>query len=170
MRTLLLLFLLFTLPAAAADIEYHSKTRILSVYGELELGDEIRFDRLASRANLVLLHSPGGNVLAGLKMGFTIAKHRLDVAVARDRMCASACMLLFAASPRRFVYSTSRIGVHSASLRNAEAPGATLLSARLYEKLGVPYQIIGKMVSTDPDRITWLSRADLSAWGVLQID
>jgi len=59
--------------ANAAYIRQHvDSPNIISVWGPIELGDDEKFRQVARDApdnSLVLLTSPGGNLVAGLKIG-----------------------------------------------------------------------------------------------------
>lgn len=51
------------------------------------------------------------------------------------------------------------VGVHSAAAGGVETTGTqavTTMMARMANDLGVPPAVIGKMVTTLPDRMTWL--------------
>jgi hypothetical protein len=111
------------------------------------------------------LDSPGGNVAEAKQMVGVIQAHQLPVVIASNRQCASACFLLFAASPRRFAATDALVGVHSANQDGAETDtslAVTTLMARDAADLGVPTSIIGKMVETTPGRVAWLDPHDLS--------
>jgi hypothetical protein len=111
------------------------------------------------------LDSPGGDVAEAKEMVNVIRERHLPVVIPRNSLCASACFLLFAASPRRFAATDALVGVHSASQEGAETKtslAVTTLMARDAAELGVPTSIIGKMVETTPGRVAWLEPADLA--------
>ena len=111
------------------------------------------------------LDSPGGNVAEAKQMVGVIQAHQLPVIIPSNAQCASACFLLFAASPRRFAATDALVGVHSANQDGAETDtslAVTTLMARDAAGLGVPASIIGKMVETTPGRVSWLDPHDLS--------
>ncbi|HEX3989849.1 MAG TPA: hypothetical protein VHX39_01625 [Acetobacteraceae bacterium] len=111
------------------------------------------------------LDSPGGNVAEAKEMVGVIQARQLPVIIPSNAQCASACFLLFAASPRRFAATDALIGVHSANQDGAETDtslAVTTLMARDAADLGVPASIVGTMVETTPGRVAWLDPHDLS--------
>jgi len=94
--------------------------------------------------------------------------YEAKVSVLVSGVCASACFLMFAASPAKVAFTDVKIGVHSASLNQNETPftmATTLAIARDARAYGVPSQIIGKMVSTPPGEMVWLNEVELLAMG-----
>jgi hypothetical protein len=111
------------------------------------------------------LDSGGGNVAEAKQMVATIRSRQVPVVIAHNSQCASACFLMFAASPHRLAATDALIGVHSASQNGAETDtslAVTTLMARDAAELGVPTSIIGKMVQTTPGRVEWLDPHDLA--------
>jgi hypothetical protein len=110
------------------------------------------------------LSSEGGVLEEGLRIAEFIRRKKLTVYVA-DK-CNSVCVDMFVAGAKRYVEPDSKVGVHAVSnQRDIEDAGSKLLTiklARLWAKKGVPDSAIGKMVTTRPDAITYLDRADLS--------
>ena len=108
--------------------------------------------------------SPGGNVFEAEQIARFINKSAAVVAIPSGSTCASACFLLFAAAAHRFMAPDALIGVHSTSLdgqENIASMGLTTAFARDAAAYGVPPAIIGKMVQTEPGRISWLTPSDL---------
>lgn len=140
--------------------------------GVIVPGDFIRLigfvDTVAKAQQMALLvvDSPGGVVHEAGKMAVTIHNMGMPVAVAKGGLCASACVMLFAASPRRLVGDGARVGVHRASFfgtENKESKYATDSMAVHFENYGVPGSIIAKVRATPPNGIAWLDEADLLA-------
>lgn len=129
------------------------------------VGGMAKSDRIAA----LFLDSPGGNVVEAERLANGIAAAKLSVAVAGDSKCASACFLLFAASPRRYAGINALIGVHSASEDGQEtlaSMGMTTAMARDAAAYGIPPSIIGKMVQATPGRMEWLTPYDFKQMGV----
>ena len=108
--------------------------------------------------------SPGGNVFEAVQIATFINKSAAVVAIPSGSQCSSACFLLFAAAAHRFMAPDALIGVHSTSLdgqENLASMGLTTAFARDAAAYGVPPAIIGKMVQTEPGRISWLTPSDL---------
>ena len=167
------------LPRARAmqfsPVELADGRRAIEASGQVVVGD---FHRLlafcdtvdkAGRLAGLIVDSPGGNVLEAEKMAGTIRDMGLPVAVAGGGRCASACFLLFAASPSRLAGPGARIGVHRASLAGEETAGslgATDGMAVQIAHFGVPAEIVAKMTRTAPGGVTWLTAADMAAMHV----
>jgi hypothetical protein len=121
------------------------------------------------RRNIVAfrLDSLGGSVGEAAEMADAIANTRRGTIVGEDNVCVSACVFLFAAGNERLVSSTARIGVHRSHNANGESQGNVIgFMAKVAKRYGVPDSIITQMVTTDPDAVTWLTRADYAAWNV----
>jgi len=148
---------------------------ILSLHGEIVAGD---FDQLAaelvavrSRRGLPLLalDSPGGNIIEADNMANLIRRFGLGVVVSDGEECASACFLLFAASLHRAAAPGAKIGVHSASLSGDEnllTLDVTALMARDAAALGVPPSVLGRMITTVPSDMAWLTDDELRQMNV----
>jgi hypothetical protein len=148
---------------------------ILSLHGEIVAGD---FDQLAaelvsvgSRHGLPLLalNSPGGKIIEANNMATLIRRFGLGVVVSDGEECASACFLLFAASPHRAAGPGAKVGVHSASLFGDESLptlAVTALMARDAAALGVPPSVLGRMVTTVPSDMAWLTDDELRQMNV----
>jgi hypothetical protein len=147
-------------------------TRVLSMSGSIVLGDFYRltdFEKSHRTFGGGILNSEGGNVFEAERLAEVIHGEGGVVIVPDGAVCASACFLLFAAGRNRVAGPTALIGVHSVSVSGDETPaalGLTTSLARVAAAYGVPPSIIGKLVTTPPGRITWLSRVDLTSMGV----
>ena len=121
----------------------------------------------------MFLSSGGGNVGEAFAAGVAIEEAGASVIVSENDLCASACFLLFLAGDQKVVYPGARIGVHSNSTPKGDEDEGSLAStawlARLYEKLGVPPNVIAKSVTTPPDEIYWLTDDDLRAMKVVVV-
>ena len=159
-----------TLPVRA--MEYSSvvvsgNVPALSLSGEILPGDTGRL--LAFLARLppggtvarLILDSPGGNLAEADKLASLIHQAGMPVMVLADGECASACFLLFAASPSRYASPSAQIGVHSGSLlygdENLLTIDITTMMAREASEFGVPPDVIGRMVTTKPSEMAWLT-------------
>ena len=148
---------------------------IIAGSGEILLGDRVRLvtaiDSLPIGQTLfgLVLNSPGGNVFEAARLADTVRQNGLTVGVVQGETCASACFLPFAASPHKMVSLHARVGVHSASIDATETLGAmamTTAMARQASALGVPSSIVGRMVTTEPGRMAWLSPDELRSMNV----
>ena len=146
--------------------------------GNIVQGDRVRLvtaiDSVPNNLRTLALavSSPGGDVFEAEKMATTIRSSGLPVWVMSRSVCASACFLLFAAAPKRVAAVDALIGVHSVSENSAEtlnSMGFTTAFARDAAGYGVPSGIIGRMVTTAPGQMAWLSTAELRSMGTEMI-
>jgi hypothetical protein len=90
-----------------------------------------------------------------------------------EKKCASACFLAFAGGTEKYVNYSGKVGVHGVSDENGDesvsAQAATVEMARALKELGVPAGILGKMVTTPPSQILWLSPDDLRSMGTTMV-
>lgn len=167
-----------TAPTAAMEFTVNAERPHRTViFGEglIEKGDAARFRHLvrqqSGREVVLVVNSAGGALLEGGEIAEWVARWRIPVMVAARRGCASACFLILAASPERMAFRSSRIGVHSASSslssgETLDTLAVTTLMARAAGSFGVPQSVIGRMVTTGPGDMAWLSEADLRAMRV----
>jgi hypothetical protein len=151
----------------------------LSMSGEILPGDTedalpwlIRLSE-GNIAPRLFLNSPGGNVREALILANLIHKGGMPVFVQAGDMCASACFLLFAGSPSRHASREAMIGVHSASIDGDEDDDTLSVDtalARMAHAFGVPPDVIGKMVTTEPSDMAWLNADELHEMDVHIID
>jgi hypothetical protein len=179
-------------PALAATVEWTGGQHVY-VRGVIEPGDDERFDAAILQARLgrkivksLWLDSPGGNVAAGIKLAAAVSEAEVHTVVSRGETCSSICVLVYAVGKHRFAFASSRIGVHAVSMHKKDSNGEVIPDApgieneraktltvdvgRLLAECGVPYQIIGKMMSTKPDAVEWLSAGDAKLWGIEFLD
>ena len=147
----------------------------LLLHGEIVKGDTDRIVPMLLRlyeqgkTPRLVVDSPGGNIMDADKLALLIRKAGIPVTVMAGRTCASACFLLFAASPERSASPLALIGVHSASLNGDEnllTLDLTTIMAREAAEFGVPADVIGRMVTTKPSDMAWLTLAELKEMGV----
>jgi hypothetical protein len=177
LATLTLCLLFAAAPARAMQFTQESvgSTEIFLVArGPIVKDDAVRLEKALSavppltRILALALDSPGGLVSQGEQLSRIIRSKELTVVVAADRQCVSACFLLFAASPRKYVESNALVGVHSASENGTENETTMAVSvqmARIASALGVPPAVVGKMVRTKPGAVEWLTPEDLTSMG-----
>ena len=173
------LFISFTLPSTSATLtSYVSKEGkvVVILNGEITMGDTAQFQQLIKTANDsgkivsgIRLNSPGGNLLEGAKLADAIRFAKIASVVPKGSTCASACFVAFAAGAEKFVSYSASVGVHGASDKNGQetdqSNAATVAMAKIVKELGVPADIIGRMVVTPPDQMVWLTPNNLRAMG-----
>ena len=140
---------------------------VLRLRGHIKEGDYLRLTTYFKRKEKIIgfdLSSDGGILEEGLRIADFTRRKKLTVYVADE--CNSVCADVFFAAVKRYLGAESKIGVHAVSnYRDIEDEGSKLLTiklARLWAEQGVPDSAIGKMVTTRPEKITYLDRADLS--------
>ena len=146
----------------------------LLMQGAFEPNDAARLRALRLPAGqqiaLVVLNSPGGAVIAGRDMARFLRTRGVPVLVPKNAVCASACFLLFAAASTKIAEPGARIGVHSASVsggrETTDTLGVTTLMAREAAAYGVSPAITGRMVTTKPGDMAWLTPDELRLMGV----
>lgn len=119
------------------------------------------------------LDSPGANLVEAAKLAGVIKGLATSVLVDSGSECSSSCFLLFAAAAHKFITPDAVISVHSVSQDGEETVGSmayTTAMARAAADLGVPPAIVGKLVETPPQRVTWLTPADLASMGAHTVD
>jgi hypothetical protein len=167
-------------PASSATIKSLAGKHggvIIQISGQITTGDADAFISEVKQANAarklvenVRLNSTGGKLLEGLRLAGAIREAKLSTSVGQGAVCASACFLAFAAGDSKFVDYGAQIGVHKASDKGGRetmlSGAATVSMARFAKELGVPTPIIGRMVTTPPRQIMWLTSQDLQSMGV----
>ncbi len=169
-----------TLAATFSISRDSDRNIVIALRGEIAEGDSDELKGIIRRADnngdtiaILRLDSPGGSVLESVKLADIVRDAKIPTSVIGNAKCASACFMVFAAGSEKFAAYTASIGVHGASDENgretAQSSAATLSMARVVKELGVPSDIIGKMVVTPPDEILWLTPADLRSMGTTMV-
>lgn len=158
------------------------ETVTIVLNGEIKEGDTERLvlsikdaaERYPKATGGLFLNSPGGNALEAERMASLIHRTGLPVMVISGDTCASACFLLFAASEHKFASRSARIGVHSVSNEDGGESGGTLMltaaMARDFKIMNVPPEITGRMITTPPDGMAWLTPDEEAEMGVSIVD
>lgn len=139
---------------------------VIVVSGKIDAGDHIKFRAdadLLPRA-LVVLASPGGNLIAGLKIGETIRSKGFNTHVPKGLFCASACGIAWLGGVTRYMHSAARVGFHAAyNSQNGtatETGAGNALVGAYYNSLGLSQATIYFLTATSPSQMLWL---DISA-------
>ena len=111
-------------------------------------------------------NSPGGSLIEGVRLAGIIAHAKIATVIPNGATCASACFIAFAAGAQKFVSATATVGVSGASDKSGRnAPDEMPPIVRVARELGLPDDIVGKMLITRPGEIFWLTQDDLVAMG-----
>jgi hypothetical protein len=161
-------------PAFAATMEAtpvgSGHGSIITVIGNLELGDEKKFIDLAlgNPEAVVVLGSNGGNLVAGIEIGKAIRLKGYRTFVPDGATCASACALAWLGGQVRAMGEGAKIGFHAASFTtNGEvtSAGNALVGAYL-NQLGLPTSAVIYISETPPGEIRWLTFVDAQTHGI----
>jgi hypothetical protein len=156
----------------------------LIMYGSVEQADDQKFDNvLEQRRNQGLvtewlsLESAGGRLYAASNIAQMVRSNGIKTVVgASDSVgiCASACMLIYAAGVERHAWEGARLGVHNANTGIAKPDGApdddgkgTVMLATEMANYGTPASVIAKLVITPADSMAWLTNDDVAGWVII---
>ncbi|MGJ4942104.1 hypothetical protein ACQR1W_16130 [Bradyrhizobium sp. HKCCYLS1011] len=167
--------------AELTNVMAEDNAAVIALSGDIEEGDADGTEALIKAVNddgrlvtAVRLDSPGGSLAEGIKLAELIRRAKLPTVVAAGSRCASACFIVFASGIEKFASHAAAIGVHGVSDRyghqTAQTEAATLSMARIASTFGVPPRIVGRMITTRPDDIAWLSPEDLRSMGAIITD
>ena len=156
----------------------------LEVTGTIDIGAAERFrtelESYREYIKVVALDSPGGSVNDALEMGKLIREGGFTTSVAAGKLCASSCPLVFAGGTERLATAASAIGVHQiyatveaeslpAGLRAAgeamsDAQKTTAAITRYLTSSGVDPALWLHALETPPDRLYYLSAAEITEY------
>ena len=180
---LVALFLTYTHSCLAAEFIKlsASETRrsdYILVHGDLLFGDEHKFIDVAmsSTGALVVFHSPGGNLYAGIEIGKAIRLKGFSTFVPAGSLCASACALAWLAGRSRLMSESARVGFHAAYLKkdgqsNVSSSANAVVGAYL-NQIGLSTSAVIYITSAPPEGMQWLNIQDAQRVGldVKQLD
>jgi ATP-dependent protease ClpP protease subunit len=162
--------------ATAAEIKVSPRQdiNVITLSGEIRSGDNTAFPSavdlpLPGKPTVVMLDSPGGDVLAALAIGALIHDRGWLTGVGTRQTCASACALIWLAGSRRFASETAQIGFHGAynvADHSASSVGNALVGAYL-NQLGLSLDAIAYITEAKADEMQWLTPADGLRIGLL---
>jgi ATP-dependent protease ClpP protease subunit len=176
-------FLIVTLaasgPSRAADItvSHADSFDIVHVDGQITQQDPDEFDRVTqglgamfNRPVIVILNSPGGNMLASLAIGETVRAHSFATGVVNNALCASGCAMIWVAGTSRFLGNSAKLGFHAAYTISdddkKESGQANALVGAYLDRLGLSYSAVAYATAAGPDQMQWLHPADAQSIGI----
>lgn len=165
--------------------------QVIVATGEIELNSDEAFFRFVTDevvkqqvTNMVLMSSPGGNLVGSLKLGILMRQLGFSIMVGQVRSgaflsarCYSACAYALAGGMKRIVPEGSEVGVHKAwTLRRGEVDRVTGASideqvategyapvlTRYLRMMGVSGQLMALANATPSSSIRVLTRAELA--------
>ncbi len=162
-------------PVDAAEITILHRGRaatVVGIEGQLELADGEKFATLIRPlgTTIVLFNSPGGNLLAGLRIGQLIHSRQFSTLVPDDSVCASACALAWVGGTQRYLGPKSRLGFHAAYMLDGETSrvsgSANAIVGAYLDRLGLGDEAIYALTDADPDDVRWLDVAGANRLGI----
>lgn len=162
---------LATAPANAATIGKVTNgpgAPMILVQGDFAYGDGERFEAIARTLPkaTVVMDSPGGNLMAGLKIGETMRARGYTSLVPQGAVCASACAIAWLGGTKRYLSTGGRLGFHAASNGDGvSGPGNALVGAYM-AKLGLSEDAVYALTAASPYEIAWLDLASAKTLGI----
>jgi ATP-dependent protease ClpP protease subunit len=169
----------FPAPSRAADITVAKVegVNVINIKGPIIVGDDDKFTSVAgtyagrfNQPTLVVLNSPGGQVVPGLSIGETIRASGFTTGVANGMECTSICAMIWLAGTERYIGSTAKVGFHAAYIGlgdDAKESGqANAIVGAYLSKLGYSYKAIAFATSAGPAEIRWLHPEDAGEIGI----
>jgi hypothetical protein len=152
--------------------------------GEIDADAGKRLDALIQArkiidGSLMVIDSPGGNLLGGIELGRTIRKHNLTIQVGQKRekvqpgFCVSACALAFLGGRYRYLGNGSVYGVHRFFFDKPmpnESDLTQVLSAAVVayiKEMGVSTELFSIATRAGRDRAVTLAEPELLRLGVI---
>jgi hypothetical protein len=176
-RTAIAIALMTANPPAigrAAEIEALTSspqgTLLISIVGDLESGDEKKFINVALPASdaIVVFHSNGGDLQAGIEIGKAIRLKGFTTLVPSGVKCASACALAWLGGRVRAMSADAKIGFHAASFKGSgqvTSAGNALIGAYV-NQLGLPTRAVLYITEVPPDEIRWMTISEAQEQGI----
>lgn len=167
---------LFCGQASAEDLPTHVVRALpggnaIEFLGEMTIGsaDDLA-EVIASHpyANLIHLNSPGGEVLEAHRMVRMVTSHHMTTVV--DKLCGSACTLVFLAGTERILAPGAQLGFHSfwsPGLSQAEMTALTQSDRDFMAAAGVKPSFIDKVFATPYDDAWFPTDDEMKAAGVV---
>ncbi len=140
--------------------------------GKLELADGEAFAKLVDGMDhaVVVLNSPGGNLVAGLAIGRLVRLRAFATAVPDDALCASACALAWLGGTKRYLGPHSALGFHAAAVMHrgqaVESGVGNALIGSYLAQLGLSERAVIYITTPKPSDIQWLHPDDAKAVGI----
>ena len=179
MKTLAILLAVLISPAIASEPQFKIIPAVplqqFMAFGRITDGFEAEMRKAIARSpNLkrVYIESTGGKTLEAKRTAQLLNTHGITIRVAGR--CASACVGLWAATDRRELTATARLGLH-AGIPVKKAPGAfeaiasparMKLADDMLRHAGFSERLLAKARKVPPNSILWLTPTELAADGV----
>ena len=142
------------------------------VTGEIQLGDDAVFRRIADRFPdaVVFLESPGGTVIPALEIGRLVRERGYRTAVLAGGTCASSCALIWLAGTPRYLESGGQVGFHASSTeedgRLVESGLSNAFVGYYLSKLELSERAVVFATMASPYELTWLTAENSEGAGI----
>lgn len=154
--------------ALAATFTINEAEHTMLIDGEILPDDYERYRQTAfsmGKLDAVWVNSPGGEIGNAILIAAAVHSRQLETAVYTGAECVSACVLIFAAGGKRYLFEGARIGVHRAhEFDGSDSDEGTEYSVDYLRKIGAPAVVISKLRTTNSNNISWLTEIDLKGW------
>jgi len=158
-----LLAVLSAAPVQAATIYRNSEANdhFIHVDGKIVPGDLARFKAALATTmgkTFVVLSSNGGDMIEAMMIGEIVRERQMVTVVLAEKVCASACALMWLSGAERMVAPKAAIGFHAAAntaTGKESGAGSAMMGAYLWN-LGYGYRAIEWVASAAPDEMVWL--------------
>lgn len=163
----------------------------ISVTGPIEFGDETKFkvavseiskDKLTNAGVVLIVDTPGGNIYAARQIAAGMLSARIKgipttIVLRAGSICASSCVVMFAAATTRIVEVGGTTGgkripsgalyVHTLAIDGNETEATMAASvelARVMKEVGTPDPVLAKLLLTGTRDGRRLDASDLKSW------
>jgi hypothetical protein len=155
-------------PSRAAQINvYTDDGTAVTISGQINVDDfeafKIKAGPLGSKA-VVVLSSPGGNVVAAIQIGEFIRLRGWATAVLDE--CDSACAMIWLGGVNRVMAPTAKIGFHAASVNGQEKGIGNALVGAYLNRIGLGYDAVAFATAASPNDITYLTPSEAKRVGI----
>ena len=183
-------FYLLSTSLLFADVSYKPKSGkiwpIITLSGTITTDDLkhfITFSQMARKEGMpytVVLNSLGGDVETAISMGRIVRQEDVIVGVYGNDKCVSSCVFVLAGGKSRIVNGRARVGIHR-PFSPIDMQTTTLQQRQKYERLekevksylremNIPTELYDHMVRIPPEKVKYLSEAELQRYGLNEND
>ncbi len=163
-------------PSRAADIavaSFSGPTPVITIRGEIQAGDELKFTRFAAvlATAIVELDSTGGHLAPALTIGDTLARKGFSTYVGPHAVCSSACGLIWLAGKPRVKQATAAVGFHAAYVPDGQGIDrenglSNALIGSYMTRLDLGTEAIMFATAAGPGGMAWITPQDGGRYGI----
>jgi len=160
--------------------EDHPGCFALLIDARIEPDDGKKFEEVVKKNDVkmavIVLNSPGGNLVAGYAIGNLIHEKGYATYVAGGATCGSVCAMIWMAGSPRQVEPKARIGFHAAYTTDkkgrviGESGMGNALVGSYYAHLGLSDSAIMYLTSASPKEAKWLNPADAKKYNIAIVE